>query len=209
MQYKKLFTFLFAAIPLLVAAQSNPGNAVYSRLPVRILFGNQSVGFPYQNLSSAFRPAFAIGTEFRYNKNPKHRLFQTAGISYSSSEEIGNKAILGTEFGYRFTHQTGLFADISLGLGIVSQSHPRAIYQYNSATGEYDSTKDKGTGGMALINGMSLGYDFSKKGKYPLSVFLKNSIFIQSPYFAVKSFTIMPHSFTQIGLSLKIKKHEK
>ena len=204
-----LLVILLATLPIITEARTNSDSSGYFKYPVRIAFGSQAVGFPYQNLFTSFNPCFTVGTEFRYNKNEKHRICQTLNLGYSISDEIGNKMMLSSDFCYRYTHSSGVFADVSLGLGLVNQYHPRKTYEYNSSSGEYDPVKDKGKFGIMLGYGMSLGYDFSRKTKCPVSVFLNNTFYIQSPYFDYKDFQIMPQSTIKIGLTIKIRIHEK
>ena len=200
---------LLLLLPFFTQAGPKPDSTHYCKYPVRISFGSQVVGFPYQNLFSAFHPVFSAGTEFRYNKNEKHRICQTLNIGYSFNEQIGNKLLLNSDFCYRYTHSSGVFADISMGLGLVDQYHPRKTYKYNSSTGEYDRVSDWGKFGIQLGYGMSLGYDLSRKTHYPVSLFVKNTFFIQSPYFDLKDFPVMPQSTVQIGVTIKIRKNEK
>ena len=204
-----LLAFLLITLPVITEARTNPDSTHYFKLPVRISLGSQVVGFPYENLFSSFNPTFSIGTEFRYNKSEKHRIYQTLNLGFSSSPQIGYKLMLNSDFCYRYTHSSGVFADISIGLGLANQYHPRETYKYNEATGEYDHVKDRGVFGLMLGYGMSLGYDFSRKTRIPVSVFVKNTFFVQSPYFDLKDFQIMPQSTIQIGFTIKIRKNEK
>ncbi|MCX6266748.1 MAG: hypothetical protein NTW16_05235 [Bacteroidetes bacterium] len=204
-----IIVVLLVSLTIIAEAQTDHAATPYFRLPIRVSFGSQAVGFPYQNLFSAFNPSFSAGTEFRYNKNETHRICQTLNVGFSVSDQIGSKVMLNSDFCYRYTHSSGVFADISIGLGLLNQFHARKTYQYNSSTGEYDKVKDYGTFGLMLGYGMSLGYDFSRKNRYPVSIFVKNTFYIQSPYFDMTNFPIMPQSTIQIGLTVKIRKHEK
>ena len=201
--------FLLVLLPFLSEAQTDAASTHHFRLPIRVSFGSQVVGFPFQNLFNAFNPYLSAGTEFRINKSEKHRLCQTVNLGASFSDEIGTKLFLNTDFCYRYTHSSGVFGDISLGIGLLNQYHSRKTYKFNSSTGEYDPVSDHGIFGVLFGYGMSLGYDFSRKTRYPVSVFVKNTFYIQSPYFDNKDFSIMPQSTIQIGLTFKIKKHEK
>lgn len=207
---KVIILLSLISVSLSIKAQNDAAQTdKYYKLPLQISFGNQCVGLAYQNLFSAFNPSLSVGTEIGYNKRIKHRISQTASIGFFANDVIGNTVSLSTDFCYRYNHKSGVFADISLGLGLLNQFHPRDIYEYNSTTGEYDKVKDFGKLAALLENGLSLGYDLSKTTKYPISIFVKHNFFIQSPYFDIKSFPIMPQSITQIGLKINIKKNEK
>jgi|GEM_PF-3034636 len=209
-KWKFILCTCLLCISQLTKSQSNTIDSIeYYRFPLQVSFGNQCVGLPYQNVFSTFNPAFYLGTEVGYNKNRKHHICQTAGLGFYANEVIGNTITLNSDFCYRFTHKSGVFADISLGLGIINQFHPRDIYEYSPSTGAYDKVKDYGKLAILLENGLSLGYDLSYKTKIPISIFIKHNFFIQTPYFDLKSFPFMPQSITQIGLKIKIRKYEK
>ncbi|MEI7725596.1 MAG: hypothetical protein WCK09_10860 [Bacteroidota bacterium] len=204
-----IFVLLMISMPVISEAQTDSASTRYFKLPARVSFGSQIVGFPYQNLFNAFNPYLSVGTEFRLNKSEKHRICQTLNLGMSFSDEIGTKIFLNSDFCYRYTHSTGIFGDISVGLGLLNQYHVRKTYKFNSSTGEYDKVSDHGIFGVFFGYGMSLGYDFSRKTRYPVSLFVKNTFYIQSPYFDNKDFSIMPQSTIQIGFTIKFKKHEK
>ena len=204
-----IFVFLLALMPWISEAQNNPAPVQYYKQPVRLSFGNQVVGFPFQNLFTSFHPGLMAGTEFGYNKSEKHRICQTLNLGFSFSRQIGNKVMLSSDFCYRYTHPSGAFAELSFGFGVLNQYHARETYKFNSSSGEYDRVGDPGKFGTMLGYGMGLGYDFSRKGGFPVSVFIKNTFFIQSPYFDLKDFPVMPQSTLQAGLTIKIRKHAK
>ena len=197
------------SIPTFVEAKINSDSIQFRKVYFQISYGNQCVGFPYQNLFNAFNPSISAGIEYRYNKNYKHSLIQTARFNFNGNQSIGNSFAFITEFRYRYTHKTAFFADASIGLGFLNQYHPRDIYKLNTETGEYDKVQDKGKGGNVVGYGISMGYDFSKRTKYPLAVFVRNNFWIQTPYFETTMFPIIPQSITQIGLTYKFKRNEK
>ena len=204
------FVFLVFLIFSTSAQSKNLSDSIqFQKISLQLSFGNQCVGFPYQNLFSAFNPSFSAGIEYRYNKNLKHSLIQTARFNFNGNQSIGNSFAFITEFRYRYTHKSAFFADASVGLGFLNQYHPREIYKLNTETGEYNKVKDKGKGGNVVGYGISVGYDFSKKTKYPVAVFIRNNFWIQTPYFETTMFPIIPQSITQIGLTYKFKRNEK
>lgn len=200
---------IFLFFSLCTYARNPSDSAVYYKLPIKASFGTIAVGYPYQNLFTAFNPTFALGTEFRYNRNITHRLYQTLNLECAFSTELGTKVMVQTDFGYRYTHPIGIFGNVSLGIGILNQFHPRETYQYNPSSGEYDAVRDNGIYGILMGYGLGVGYDFSRKTRCPISLFLQSSFFIQSPYFDLQDFPIMPQSTFQLGISIKIRKNEK
>lgn len=96
-----IFVFLLAMMPWISEAQNNPAPVQYYKQPVRLSFGNQVVGFPFQNLFTSFHPGLMAGTEFGYNKSEKHRICQTLNLGFSFSRQIGNNVMLSSDFCYR------------------------------------------------------------------------------------------------------------
>ena len=175
----------------------------YSKFPLKIAIGNHAVGFPYQNSFSAFNPHLSVGTERGLNKNQKHHLFISSNLGFIRNKVIGNTITMDLDFGYRYTHVKGLFFETALGIGLLDQFHPRAIYKQNTTDGTYKKVSDKGTFASLIGFKMGIGYDFSKKSNRPFRIGLTHNFFIQTTYFDVKNFPIMPQSTTNILITYK------
>lgn len=203
---KKHFLILFALLGscLVKAQDANP--IEYSKLPLKIAVGNQAVGFPFQNAFSAFNPHLSIGTELGLNKNQKHHFFVSSNLGFFENNVIGNTITLDVDLAYRYTQKTGMFIETALGLGILDQFHPRAIYEQNTTDGSYDKITDQGTFASLIGLKMGLGYDLSKKTNYPIRIGINHHFFIQTIYFDVQNFPIMPQSTTNITITYKFKK---
>ncbi len=178
----------------------------YSKFPLKIALGNHAVGFPYQNAFVSFNPIFSVGTERGINKNQKHHLFVSSNLGFIRNKVIGNTLTIDLGLGYRYTHRVGPFIEASISLGVLDQFHPRDIYTLNSTDHSYEKSTD--TGKLASLVGFKtgIGYDFSKRSKLPIRIGLSHIFFIQSPYFDLKNFPIMPQSTTTISVTYKFKK---
>ena len=178
----------------------------YFSFPLKIAIGNHAVGFLYENSFTAFNPHFSIGTELGLNRNPKHQLFTSANIGFIRNEVIGNTITIDVDLGYRYTPKSGLFIETAIDLGVLEQFHPRDIYEQNVADATYQKVKDKGTFTSLIGLKTGIGYDLSKRSEYPLRIGINHHFFIQTSYFDVENFPIMPQSTTNITITYKFKK---
>lgn len=189
---------------LIKAQDVNP--ITYAKFPLKIAIGNHAVGFPFQNSFSAFNPHFSVGTELGLNRNSKHHLFVSSNLGFIRNNVIGNTITMDLDLGYRYTNKTGLFLETTLDLGILEQFHPRVIYEQNTTDHTYQKITDKGTFASLIGLKMGIGYDFSKNPKYPFRIGINHHFFIQTVYFDVANFPIMPQTTTNITITYKFKK---
>ena len=190
--------------PLSMSAQKvEKSNLQYSKLPIKIAFGNQDVGLGFQNIFSSFNPNVELGTEYIYNKNLNHQIGQTAEIGFTKNDVLGNKLSLTSGFFYRYTHKSGLFIDCGIEIGIAQQFHQRQVYEYDALNNQYVEGKNVGKTTFVGGYGLSLGYDLSRKTKLPLSIYINYNFSIQYPYLDLDMFPFMPQSTTQIGITYK------
>lgn len=202
---KFLVILLALSSSCLVKAQDN-GNVKYSKFPLKIALGNHAVGFLYQNSFKAFNPHLSVGTELGLNKNQKHRLFVSSNLGFFRNEAIGNSITLDFDLGYRYTAKMGLFIETALGIGLLNQFHPADVYQQNDLDGSYEKVADRGTMASIIEFKTGIGYDFSIKSKRPFRIGINHVFFIQSPYFDLDKFPIMPQSTTNISITYKFRK---
>jgi len=188
----------------LKAQDTNP--IAYSKFPLKVSIGNQVVGFPFDNLFTASNPHFSVGTERGLNKNQKHHLFVASSLGFFRNKVIGNTFMLDIDLGYRFTHKRGMYLETSLGLGNLIQFHPRKIYKQNIEDGTYKKMANKGFFASSIGLKLGIGYDFSKKSNLPIRLGIHHNAFIQTTYFDVDNFPIMPQSTTNISITYKFKK---
>ncbi len=201
---KYLLILLALSSSYLMQAQDD-SSIEYSKFPLKIAIGNHAVGFPYQNSFNAFNPHFSVGTERGLNKNQKHHLFVSSNLGLIRNKVIGNTITIDLDLGYRYTHKVGLFIETGLGLGMLDQFHPRDIYEQTNDN-SYQKVKDKGTFASLIGIKTGIGYDFSKNSKNPFRIGINHNFFIQTIYFDLANFPIMPQSTTNITITYKIKK---
>lgn len=203
---KKCVFILFVLTCSSLAKAQNTDTKAYSKFPLNVVIGNHGVGFPLQNLFQVPNLHLSIGSEFGLNKSKTRRLFFAPSLGFFQNKVIGSTFTLNADFGYRYTLKSGIFTETGLRIGFLNQFHPRSIYEQNPADATFHKVKDKGTQSSLLGFNLGIGYDFSKKHKAPIRVGINHNFFIQTTYFDVANFPIMPQTTTNITLSLKFKK---
>ncbi len=203
---KKYLFILFAISSAHLVKAQDLSAIEYSKFPLKIAIGNHAVGFPYQHSFDAFNPYLSIGTERGLNRNPKHQLLASSNLGFIRNKVIGNTITIDFGLGYRYTHNRGLFIETALNVGLLDQFHPRDIYEQNTSDGSYEKISDKGTFASLIGFKTGLGYDLSKHSKHPFRIGMDHNFFIQTSYFDIESFSIMPQSTTSISITYKFKK---
>ncbi|MFC2160525.1 hypothetical protein ACFLRX_02605, partial [Acidobacteriota bacterium] len=168
------------------------------QFPLEASFVTHAVTMPFDGIIfSPLHPGFAVGTEYAYSEKKRGRLFQSLHAGYFNHEFSAKAFFAQTGVGYRYTLGFGLFADTDLSLGYIHSFHPTDIFAQNSQ-GEYEQVKDKGKAGFMISWALGIGYDFSKKTGWPVSLFLRFQPFLQTPY--SKETSVLPQSFVHFGL---------
>lgn len=202
---KKLL-ILVAIVSTYSLAAQDVEELSYSRFLIKAAAGNHVIGFPFENSFSAFNPSLSLGAELGINKSEKHRFFVSSNLVLIRNKVIGNTITSDIDFGYRFTQKAGLFIESSLSLGLLEQFHPRDIYQLDSTDMTYQKINDKGTFSSLIGIRVGAGYNLSKKFNFPIRIGFNHHFFIQTIYFDLQSFPIMPQSTTSITITYKFKK---
>ncbi len=178
----------------------------FSRFSLKNAMGNHAVGFPYENAFLAFTPHVSIGLEMGLNAAKRHGLFIASNLGFIKNEVIGNTIYTDFDLGYRYTSKPAIFMEISLGLGVLDQFHPEDIFQRNTSDGSYEQVNDTGRFSSLVALKTGIGYDISMISNLPITIALTHNFFIQTSYFDVKAFPIMPQSTTNILLTYKFKR---
>ncbi len=178
----------------------------YSKIQFKTTLGNHNIGLPGQISFNSFNPSINVGLLRKLNKNKKYLLFATSSFGGFINQSIGSSLILDIGSGYRYTHKVGLYIELELDIGGILQFHPRDIYKLDPENGTY--IKKRKTGKLATVIGyeIGVGYDLSNRFDLPYTIGISNTFFIQSPYFKVSSFPIMPQSINTISITYKFNK---
>lgn len=203
---KKYLLILFAISSAHLTDAQDLSAIEYSRFPLKIAIGDHAVGFPYQHSFGTFNPYLSVGTERGLNRNQKHHLLASSNLGFIRNNVIGNTITIDFGLGYRYMHNIGLFIETALDLGLLDQFHPRDIYEQNTSDGSYEKISDRGTFSSLIGLKTGLGYDLSKNSKHPFRIGIDHNFFIQTSYFDVENFSIMPQTTTSISITYKFKK---
>jgi len=198
--------FLFLSVPWKGYGQSNSMNSNLSRWSVRAALGNQTIGFPLQNLTRSFHPVLpALGIGFRLNKNPKHALSTGLTNSWTFNQEMGQLLNFSLFFEYAYRHQSGVFGGIGLDLGNSLFFHQESGYQFDQGSGEYELVPNRFTSGSSGYR-LSIGYDLIPQFNKSASIFLRHRFHFQSPYFQSELFPVLPINMIELGICIHLKK---
>lgn len=199
-----VLTFLLCASPQLKAQDFDDEHSFGERLALSLALGNHSVGFPLQNQLKAFHPAISnLGLECRLNRSRKHSLLLGARTSLIANEVVGNSLLLGLDLSYRYTHPSGIYTQLAIEMGALSQRSARDAFPYPSLSDGFEAetlSQSSSYSGLAWY----LGYQLKGPRLQNFSLFLSQRFFIQTPYFAVAAFEIMPQNLLSIGLRYQI-----
>ncbi|MEL7530840.1 MAG: hypothetical protein AAFN10_06015 [Bacteroidota bacterium] len=188
----------------LQAQESVRAHSFGERLSLNLGFANHSVGFPLQNQLKAFNPSISnLGIAARLNRSQQHQLLLSVQSSFLANEVIGNSFLLGLAISYRYTHPTGFYTQLGLELGTLSQQSVREAYSYPILNIDPQPEKLSMTSSYSGL-GWQLGYRLSKTGWSRFSVFLSQRFLIQSPYFSISAFDILPQNLLAIGFSYQL-----
>ncbi|MEL6845329.1 MAG: hypothetical protein AAFP02_19150 [Bacteroidota bacterium] len=196
-----ILLFLCCHSHFLQAQDSVEDHSFGERLALRIAIGNHTVGFPLQNQLKAVNPAISnLGLSCRLNRNKKHSILLGLGSSFIANEVIGNSFLLGLDLSYRYTFSGGLYTQVGIEMGALSQRSVRAAYSFPGPDATVTPiAQTLGTSYSGLVG--YIGYQFQQDSLQKLSVFVSQRFFIQAPYFAVQAFDILPQNLLSIGIN--------
>lgn len=170
--------------------------------PIRVLLGNESTAIPFNKYwSIPIHPTFQIGTEFRYNSNEHHYLYQTLNLGYMYHKHLFQGAYLNSELGYDYRTAFGLSLKALLGLGYLHTFSTEEEYKFEN--GNYVSGGDLGN--SRIMPSLSAGIGFrinEKKPNSPEIIALYRS-WVEFPY-SPGFISLMSHADVSFGMKFYI-----
>ncbi|HEV8515213.1 MAG TPA: hypothetical protein VGQ59_18150 [Cyclobacteriaceae bacterium] len=173
-------------------------------LSMTISFFNHSISMPFHKIfAQPIHPGIQVGVEGRYFENNRSKLFQTlnAGMFYNNYN--GKGFYLNSEFAYRYTSKSGIFAETLLGIGYLRTYHPTDIYELNNS-GTYQKVNDKGFSSPIVSFAFGLGYAFKSSSLFSFAPFIRYESIIQTHYNS--DLEVLPQSAFHIGLRITKKR---
>lgn len=172
-----------------------------SQFPVVISAFNTASELPGTGFLGVFttpvHPGISVGTEYTYNKNPRHQWFQTANLSYFFHQYAQHGIQLYSEIGYRYWLKNGLHFGPKLGIGYLHSIPEVQVFKLNS-DGEYDRKTNFGRAQFMGDFVLQIGYEFQRDN--PVDVFLNYQFFMQVP-FVNEYVPILPNSALHVGVA--------
>ncbi len=163
------------------AIRAEEVKAAGKKMPVEAAFINQAVGSPFDGtILDIVHPGFSLGTEIVWKDGRRGQLVQGIQAGYYFNKYDSKAVFLQTSFGFRYTLGFGLFGEIAPVLGYLRYFHPSDIWRLN-AEGEYEKAKDSGKSALLISGELGLGFDFSRKLGWPVSVFLRYQPYLIAP----------------------------
>ena len=170
--------------------------------PIRILLGNESTAVPFTKLGSRpVHPTFQLGTEFRYNTDESHYIYQTVNVGYLYHEHLFQGAYLNSELGYDYRMGFGLNLKALLGVGYLHTFSTEEEYQFED--GQYTNGEDLGNSRIMPSLSVGLGYRINKKKPNSPEIMVLYRSWIEFPY-SPGFISLMSHTDLSIGIKFYI-----
>ena len=170
--------------------------------PIRLLVGNEATAVPYTSIwSRPVHPTFQLGTEFRYNSNPKHYLYQTINLGYMYHKNLFQGGYLNTELGYDYRLGLGLNLKALFGVGYLHTLTTNEEYQFEE--GQYNKESDLGNSRIMPSLSVGLGFRTNMKKLNSPELILIYRSWVEFPY-SPGFISLMSHTDLSIGMKIYI-----
>ncbi len=153
----------------------------------------------FSKLKVKLHPGIALETEFFYRRERTSLVFQTFKIFYYYHKTMNNCLGVSTSIGYRYLNRTGIYSDISFGIGGMYERLDQLTYKKNSNEG---FKKVHMPDLMRLISSlaMNIGYEHTSVNKKSTNFFAGVELLGESPF--NHDVLFLPHSFLKLGCGL-------
>jgi hypothetical protein len=168
-------------------------NRAYRNFPIIITINFHSLTLPFKDIKSNFsNVGFGVGTEVSFNG--KQDWVQQFSINWNRNENIGNGLLFSTQTVWRPTIADHFYTEVKAGVGYSYCYRP--VGSYRSENGNWVSVGNKGKGMLALVGGISAGYNNYSSTTY-ISPFASYQFIVLKGY--NKSIPIVPETLLQVG----------
>lgn len=196
---KLTFGIILSLLGFFATAQMGP-----APMPIAITFFNNSSLLPgggkWGIWGEPVHPGISLGTEFPYNHNEVHELFQSVRLGYFYHRYVQHGIQLYSEFGYRFHCQIPIDFETRLGVGYLHEIPAASIFKSDDQ-GIYHRQHIFGKPQAMASLSLGTGYTFGKADG--LRIFLLYQFYLQFPF--VKEYVpLLPNTALHAGVSLPI-----
>jgi len=175
------------------AAGQDKVDRSYRNFPLIFSIQFHSLSLPFKHLGSNFsNVGFGIGTEVSYNG--KQNWVQQFNFVWYRNKNIGNGILLNTETVWRPTIVDNFYGEVKGGVGYNYSFRP--VESFRPAQGGWQSVGQKGKGMLALMTGVSAGYNNYSATTY-VAPFISYQFIVLKDY--NKSIPIVPETLIQVG----------
>lgn len=189
-----LIAGLFLLFQVTWSQTENPGD--FRNFPVVISIQFHSLAMPFRDLKSNFRNiGIGLGTEL--SLNGYSNWIQQFNIIWFRNKNTGNGWLLNTQVAWRPCLFSDFYGEIKAGLGYQIASRPTESFVEKE--GKWTSAGRKGKGMLAVLTGLSFGYqDYSREVYF--SPFVSYQAIFLTNY--SKSIPVMPETLIQAGVGI-------
>ena len=181
MKGKRIFQCFALAGLLLISFGAVQAQGILSGKPLVITVFDNATLLPGSDqwviAGLPIHPGVSVGTEFRYNKNEKNILLQTARLAYHYHRYMQHTVQLYTEFGYRRYLGPRWDLEARLGGGYLHAFTDGGLYTQNP-NGQYE--KEANWGRPQAMVSLAIGPGFRLNEKVRL--FLNYQFYMQTPF---------------------------
>jgi len=189
---------------LLLSLPTDAQSRFFKQPTFSISVFNHSIGVPGKEFTKLpINLGLSLGVEFSYTDEPIARHAQKFEIGGFTHKHLSRSLWLKSDYIRRFTHKSGVFADLRAGIGYIHDFSYDQTYKL-AENGKYQKHTDLGSGGMLFSMGIGTGYRFELNEQFIVSPFIRYEGLIQTPY--SKFVPFFPHTLVHIGSKFQIKK---
>jgi hypothetical protein len=165
----------------------------YRNFPVILSIQFHSLSLPFKHLGSNFsNVGIGIGTEVSYNG--KQNWVQQFNFVWYRNKNIGNGLLLNTQTVWRPSIVDNFYSEVKAGVGYDYSFRP--VESFKPTKGGWLPVGQRGKGMLALMTGVSAGYDNYSTTTY-VSPFVSYQFLVLKGY--NKSIPIVPETLIQVG----------
>lgn len=162
----------FLILLITIVSISNAQDITKNGTPKNNKFGFSAGYFGYKYTN----PGVQLGFEKYIATTNNFNVIGGVNALYYYQKDIQSAVSINARIGQRYTTEFGLFFETYVGIGVQQTFYVNKTYEYNSGQSIITETKLSKTGMNANIV-LGLGYDFSKKTKYPVKFYLRPSFY--------------------------------
>ena len=167
-------------------------------LQLRVETFTEGAAIPFTRLTgNAFNPGGSVGVDWTWLEWTSIAVFQTGTGSLYTHGDVQTAALLGTEFGLRWTHQSGAAVELGLGAAYLHAFSASPRYE-KDASGRYVQVPDWGRPRFAPTSHVGVGVDLARRYDVPLAVFAQYGNFLEIPHSVLTP--VMPHVTLGVGV---------